>query len=50
MMVHQPYDTHMPDPPLMHPIRVTRSVRPPDLVRLSRYQKSPKLGPRVLFF
>lgn len=34
----------------MHPIRVTPSVRLPDLVRLSRYQKSPELGPRVLFF
>ena len=34
----------------MHPIRVTPSVRLPDPVRLSRYQKSPELGPRVLFF
>jgi CofD-related protein of GAK system len=34
----------------MPPIRVTRSVILPDLVRLSRYQRTPELGPRVLFF
>jgi CofD-related protein of GAK system len=31
-------------------IRVTRTVKFPDLVRLSRYQHSPELGPQLLFF
>lgn len=34
----------------MNSIRVTRTVQLPDPVRLSRYQKAPELGPRVLFF
>jgi len=34
----------------MSNIRVTRSVRIPDPVRLSRYHKAPELGPCVLFF
>ena len=34
----------------MKRIRVTRSVRIPDQVRLSRYHKAPELGPRILFF
>ncbi|MEW8427484.1 MAG: GAK system CofD-like protein [Candidatus Thiodiazotropha sp.] len=29
---------------------VTRAVRIPDPLRISRYQKSPELGPRILFF
>ncbi|MBT2969461.1 MAG: GAK system CofD-like protein [Candidatus Thiodiazotropha sp. (ex Ctena orbiculata)] len=29
---------------------VTRAVRIPDPLRISRYQKSPELGPRMLFF
>ena len=32
------------------PIRITRTVKLPDPVQLSRYQKAPELGPRVLFF
>jgi len=35
---------------MVNPIRITRSVKMPDPVRLSRYRKSPELGPRVLFF
>ncbi|MCU7919502.1 MAG: GAK system CofD-like protein [Candidatus Thiodiazotropha sp. (ex Epidulcina cf. delphinae)] len=31
-------------------IRVTRSVRIPDPIRISRYRKAPELGPRILFF
>jgi len=34
----------------MDPIRVTRTVKMPDPLRLSRYQKAPELGPSVLFF
>jgi CofD-related protein of GAK system len=34
----------------MKSIFVTRAVRIPDLLRISRYQKSPELGPRILFF
>jgi CofD-related protein of GAK system len=34
----------------MNSIHVTRSVQIPDRIRLSRYQKAPELGPRVLFF
>jgi CofD-related protein of GAK system len=30
--------------------RITRSVRIPDEVRISRYRKAPELGPRILFF
>ncbi len=31
-------------------IRITRSVKLPDLVRLNRYQRAPELGPQMLFF
>ncbi len=34
----------------MEPIRVTRSAVIPDPLRISRYQKMPELGPRILFF
>jgi len=34
----------------MDPIRVTRTVKMPDRLRLSRYRKVPELGPCVLFF
>ena len=34
----------------MNQIRISRTVKMPDPVRLSRYRKSPELGPRVLFF
>ncbi|MEW7997706.1 MAG: GAK system CofD-like protein [Candidatus Thiodiazotropha endolucinida] len=34
----------------MKDIFVTRTVRIPDPLRISRYQKSPELGPRILFF
>jgi CofD-related protein of GAK system len=34
----------------MKRIFVTRAVRIPDPLRISRYQKSPELGPRILFF
>lgn len=34
----------------MRKIRVTRSVRLPDPVRISRYRRTPELGPRILFF
>ncbi len=34
----------------MSPIRVTRTARIPDPLRLSRYLKAPELGPNVLFF
>lgn len=34
----------------MSRIRVTRTVRIPDLVRISRYQRTPDLGPHLLFF
>jgi CofD-related protein of GAK system len=34
----------------MKNIFVTRAVRIPDPLRISRYQKSPELGPRILFF
>lgn len=36
--------------PANKPVRITRPVQLPDRVRLSRYQKAPELGPRVLFF
>ena len=31
-------------------IRVTRTAKIPDPIRISRYQKIPELGPRILFF
>ena len=31
-------------------VRITRTARLPDAVKLGRYRKSPELGPRVLFF
>lgn len=34
----------------MDPIRVTRTVRIPDPVRINRYRRAPELGPRLLFF
>ena len=34
----------------MHSIRVSRSVCIHDAMRLSRYQRAPELGPRMLFF
>lgn len=34
----------------MKKIRITRTVTLPDLVRISRYERVPELGPRVLFF
>lgn len=34
----------------MNQIRISRTVKMPDPVRLSRYRKSPELGPRILFF
>ncbi|MES9972447.1 MAG: GAK system CofD-like protein [Candidatus Thiodiazotropha sp.] len=34
----------------MKSINVTRAARIPDPLRISRYQKSPELGPRILFF
>jgi CofD-related protein of GAK system len=34
----------------MSTIRVTRSVRIPDPVRISRYHRTPELGPSILFF
>ncbi len=34
----------------MPPISVTRPVVIPDLLRISRYQRAPELGPRILFF
>jgi len=34
----------------MDPIRITRTARLPDPVRISRYRKAPELGPEVLFF
>jgi len=36
--------------PTNKPVRITRTVQLPDQVRLSRYQKAPELGPRILFF
>jgi CofD-related protein of GAK system len=36
--------------PANKPVRITRTVQLPDRVRLSRYQKAPELGPRMLFF
>jgi CofD-related protein of GAK system len=36
--------------PATKPVRITRTARLPDQVRLSRYQKAPELGPRMLFF
>ncbi len=34
----------------MSRIIITRAARIPDPLRISRYQKSPELGPRILFF
>ena len=34
----------------MNSIRITRSVRLPDPLRVSRYQKAPEFGPGILFF
>ncbi|MEW8027552.1 MAG: GAK system CofD-like protein [Candidatus Thiodiazotropha sp.] len=34
----------------MKSIFITRTVRIPDPLRISRYQKSPEFGPRILFF
>ena len=34
----------------MQPIQVTRNIKLPDLLRISRYQKAPELGPSILFF
>jgi CofD-related protein of GAK system len=36
--------------PANKPVRITRTVQLPDRVRLSRYQKAPELGPRIVFF
>jgi CofD-related protein of GAK system len=33
-----------------NPVRITRTVKIPDRVRLSRYLKAPELGPRIVFF
>ncbi len=34
----------------MSAIRITRTLRIPDPVRINRYLKAPELGPRILFF
>ena len=34
----------------MQPIQVNRNIKLPDLLRISRYQKAPELGPSILFF
>lgn len=34
----------------MTQVRITRSVKVPDPVRLTRYRKNPELGPGILFF
>lgn len=34
----------------MNPIRITRTVKLPDPIRISRYRKAPELGPGILFF
>ena len=34
----------------MQPIIVNRNIKLPDLLRISRYQKAPELGPSILFF
>lgn len=34
----------------MNAIRITRTVRLPDPLRISRYRKAPELGPSLLFF
>ncbi|MCB1750372.1 MAG: GAK system CofD-like protein [Gammaproteobacteria bacterium] len=34
----------------MQPIQVHRTIQIPDLLRISRYQKAPELGPSILFF
>jgi CofD-related protein of GAK system len=36
--------------PATKPARITRTAQLPDQMRLSRYQKTPELGPRMLFF
>lgn len=32
------------------PVKITRSVRIPDILKIERYSRLPELGPRVLFF
>lgn len=34
----------------MNKVRVVRTAEIPDAIRISRYQKNPELGPRILFF
>ncbi len=34
----------------MATVKVTRSAKIPDLVRINRYSRAPELGPRILFF
>jgi hypothetical protein len=34
----------------MNSIRVTRTARLPDPLRISRYRKAPEFGPEILFF
>jgi len=34
----------------MDPIRITRTAKLPDPLRISRYHKAPELGPAILFF
>jgi CofD-related protein of GAK system len=34
----------------MATVKITRAVKLPDPVKLARYEKSPRLGPRILFF
>ena len=34
----------------MDPIRVSRTVKIPDPVRIDRYRRAPELGPKLLFF
>jgi len=34
----------------MSKITVTRTVKMPDIMRISRYERAPELGPRILFF
>ena len=35
---------------VMSKIRITRTVTMPDILRVTRYQRNPELGPKVLFF
>ena len=39
-----------PGPTRMKTVKITRTVTLPDPVRVSRYRKTPELGPRILFF